>query len=52
MEIPPGLAERISDGAPETIRSILPELRAMKFNGILKTSVFAGDTPSQGSPSE
>src|SRR5207253_2745056 len=29
-------------------RSILAELRAMKFNGVLKTSVFRGDTPSQG----
>src|SRR5205807_622782 len=30
------------------IRAILAELRAMKFNGLLKTSVFRGDTPSQG----
>src|SRR5439155_1356451 len=36
------------DGGPEAIRSILAELRAMKFNGVLKTSVFRGDTPSQG----
>src|SRR5205823_1679069 len=44
----PGRVERISDGGAETIRSILAELRAMKFNGLLKTSVFRGDTPSQG----
>ncbi|TLZ44201.1 MAG: hypothetical protein E6K19_05130, partial [Methanobacteriota archaeon] len=48
MEVPPGRVERISDGGAETIRSILAELRAMKFNGLLKTSVFRGDTPSQG----
>src|SRR3989442_787580 len=48
MEVPPGRVERIADGGPEVIRSILAELRAMKFNGILKTSVFRGDTPSQG----
>src|SRR3989442_5368585 len=48
MEVPPGRVERIADGGPEVIRSILAELRAMKFNGLLKTSVFRGDTPSQG----
>src|SRR2546427_4592000 len=48
MEVPPGRVERIADGGPEAIRSILAELRAMKFNGVLKTSVFRGDTPSQG----
>src|SRR5207245_566629 len=48
MEVPPGEVERIADGGPEAIRSILAELRAMKFNGLLKTSVFRGDTPSQG----
>src|SRR2546422_2609913 len=48
MEVPPGRVERIADGGPEVIRSILAELRAMKFNGVLKTSVFRGDTPSQG----
>src|SRR5712691_1577270 len=48
MEVPPGRVERISDGGEEAIRSILAELRAMKFNGLLKTSVFRGDTPSQG----
>ena len=48
MEVPPGRVERISDGGAEAIRSILAELRAMKFNGLLKTSVFRGDTPSQG----
>ena len=45
MEVPPGRVERISDGGPESIRSILAELRALKFNGILKTSVLRGDTP-------
>ena len=48
MEVPPGRAERISDGGPEAIRALLKELRAMKFNGLLKTSVYRGDTPSQG----
>ncbi|TMA00986.1 MAG: hypothetical protein E6J92_08270, partial [Methanobacteriota archaeon] len=48
MEVPPGRVERISDGGEEAIRAILAELRAMKFNGLLKTSVFRGDTPSQG----
>src|SRR3989441_12917637 len=48
MEVPPGRVERIADGGPEAIRAILAELRAMKFNGLLKTSVFRGDTPSQG----
>ncbi|HYY47072.1 MAG TPA: hypothetical protein VFA17_00125, partial [Thermoplasmata archaeon] len=48
MEVPPGRVERISDGGAETIRAILAELRAMKFNGVLKTSVYRGDTPSQG----
>src|SRR5437667_4313820 len=48
MEVPPGRVERIADGGPEAIRSILAELRAMKFNGLLKTSVFRGDTLSQG----
>src|SRR3989442_15638136 len=48
MEVPPGRVERIADGGPEAIRSILAELRAMKFNGVLKTSVFRGDTPSHG----
>src|SRR3990170_123347 len=48
MEVPPGRVERISDGGSEAIRAILAELRAMKFNGLLKTSVFRGDTPSQG----
>src|SRR6266487_1384460 len=48
MEVPPGRVERIADGGPEAIRSILAELRAMKFNGLLKTSVFRGDVPSQG----
>ncbi|HKW42592.1 MAG TPA: hypothetical protein VJP06_00255, partial [Thermoplasmata archaeon] len=48
MEVPPGRVERISDGGPEAVRSILAELRAMKFNGILRTSVFRGDTPAQG----
>jgi len=48
MEVPPGRVERIADGGPEAIRTILAELRAMKFNGLLKTSVFRGDTPSQG----
>src|SRR2546425_11644362 len=48
MEVPPGRVERIADGGPEVIRSILAELRAMKFNGLLKTSVFRGDIPSQG----
>src|SRR5437870_2532107 len=48
MEVPPGRVERIADGGPEAIRSILAELRAMKFNVVLKTSVFRGDTPSQG----
>ena len=36
MEVPPGRVERISDAG---------QLRAMKFNGILKTSVLRGDTP-------
>src|SRR6267378_7845655 len=48
MEVPPGRAERISDGGPEAIRALLRELRAMKFNGLLKTSVYRGDTPSLG----
>src|SRR5688572_20702428 len=48
MDVPPGRVERISDGGEETIRTILAELRAMRFNGVLKTSVFRGDTPSQG----
>src|SRR2546428_6346473 len=48
MEVPPGRVERIADGGPEAIRAILAELRAMKFNGLLRTSVFRGDTPSQG----
>src|SRR5438034_10935890 len=48
MEVPPGRVERISDGGEEAIRAILAELRAMKFNGLLKTAVFRGDTPSQG----
>src|SRR2546427_579033 len=48
MEVPPGRVERIADGGPEAIRAILAELRAMRFNGLLKTSVFRGDTPSQG----
>src|SRR3989441_318899 len=48
MEVPPGRVERISDGGEEAIRAILAELRSMKFNGLLKTSVFRGDTPSQG----
>src|SRR5256886_3250376 len=48
MEVPPGRVERIADGGPEAIRSCLAELRAMKFNGFLKTSAFRGDTPSQG----
>src|SRR3989442_2291326 len=48
MERPRGRVERIAAGGPEAIRSILAELRAMKFNGVLKTSVFRGDTPSQG----
>src|SRR3989442_8709689 len=48
MEVRPGRVERIADGGPEVIRSILAELRAMKFNGMLKSSVFRGDTPSQG----
>jgi len=48
MEVPPGRVERIADGGPEAIRAILAELRAMKFNGLLKTSVFRGDTPSRG----
>src|SRR2546428_12541982 len=48
MEVPPGRVERIADGGPEAIRAILAELRAMKFNGLLKTSVFRGDTPSHG----
>src|SRR2546427_1985921 len=48
MEVPRGRVERIADGGREAIRPILAELRAMKFNGVLKTSVFRGDTPSQG----
>src|SRR6266571_5017289 len=49
MEVPPGRVERIADGGPEAIRSILAELRAMKFNGVLKTSVFRGDRrPGRG----
>src|SRR5437773_10545425 len=48
MEVPPGRVERISDGGEEAIRAIFAELRAMKINGLLKTSVFRGDTPSQG----
>src|SRR3990172_1671381 len=48
MELPPGRVERISDGGPDALRAILADLRSMKFNGILKTSVFRGDTPSQG----
>src|SRR3989442_13011003 len=48
MEVPTGRVERIADGGPEAIRAILAELRAIKFNGLLKTSVFRGDTPSQG----
>src|SRR5512136_1768974 len=48
MEVPPGRVERISDGGAEAIRAILADLRATKFNGILKTSVFRGDVPSQG----
>src|SRR5574340_920300 len=48
MEVPPGRVERIADGGTEAIRTILAELRASKFNGILRTSVFRGDVPSQG----
>src|SRR5882762_3534032 len=48
MEVPPGRVERIADGGPEAIRSILSELRAMRFNGLLRTSVYRGDTPSRG----
>src|SRR5256884_2211992 len=48
MEVPPGRVERIADGGPEAIRAMIADLRAMKFNGLLKTSVFRGDTPSQG----
>src|SRR6266705_6035729 len=48
MEVPPGRVERIADGGAAAIRSILEELRAMKFNGLLRTSVFRGDVPSQG----
>src|SRR6266568_2171135 len=48
MEVPPGRVERIADGGAAAIRSILEELRAMKFNGLLKTSVFRGDVPSEG----
>src|SRR2546426_2159045 len=48
MEVPPGRVERIADGGPEAFRSILAGLRAMKFNDVLKASVFRGDTASQG----
>src|SRR5256886_4110485 len=48
MEVPPGRVERIADGGEAAIRAILAELRSMKFNGLLKTSVFRRDTPSQG----
>src|SRR5437870_12156839 len=48
MEVPPGRVERIADGGPEAIRAILAELRAMKFNGLLKASVCRGGSPSQG----
>ena len=48
MELPPGRVERIADGGADAIRAILADLRSMKFNGLLKTSVFRGDTPSQG----
>src|SRR2546430_8117415 len=48
MEVPPGRVERSSDGGEEAIRAILAELRAMKFNGLLKTSVSRADPPSQG----
>ncbi len=48
MEVPPGRVERIADGGLETIRAILVDLRAMKFNGLLRTSVFRGDVPAQG----
>src|SRR5436309_2091091 len=48
MQVPPGRVARSADGGPEAIRSILAELRAMKFNGVLKPSVFRSDTPSQG----
>src|SRR5205814_8553135 len=48
MEVPPGRVEQISDGGPEAIRALLAELRAMKFNGLLKTSVVRGETPAVG----
>src|SRR5437764_13746928 len=48
MEVPPGRVEQISDGGPEAIRALLAELRAMKFNGLLKTSVVRGETPAEG----
>src|SRR5437773_9550518 len=48
MEVPPGRVEQISDGGPEAIRELLAELRAMKFNGLLKTSVVRGETPAEG----
>ena len=48
MEVPPGRVERISDGGSDALRAILADLRTMKFNGILRTSVFRGDVPSQG----
>jgi len=48
MEVPPGRVERISDGGSEALRQILSDLHGMKFNGVLRTSVFRGDVPSQG----
>src|SRR5206468_2673446 len=47
MEVPPGRVERIADGGPEAIRSILAELRAMKFNGVLKAAVEGIGDPDE-----
>jgi hypothetical protein len=48
MEVPPGRVERVSDGGPEAVRTVLADLRSARFNGLLKTSVFRGDVPAQG----
>src|SRR3972149_4082129 len=48
MEVPPGRIERIAGGGEAALKGILADVRSMRFNGVLRTSVFRGDVPSQG----
>ena len=49
MDFPPGRAEQLLSGGPQVLSSLLDQLRAGRFTGVLSTSLLGPDGPATGS---